>query len=118
MGRTQTLGRSGEALAVAYLELAGYLIEARNLKVSGIEIDVVATDGRARALVEVKLRSRSDYGGAALAVDHAKRERLRRAALALGRADSLPVRIDVIAIEPHDGGMMIRHYRNAVTEGS
>ena len=118
MGRTQVLGRNGEALAVAYLELMGYTIEARNLKIAGIEVDVVATDGRVRALVEVKLRTRADYGGAALAVNHVKRERLRRAALALGRADALPVRIDVVTIEPQDGGMTLRHYRNAVTEGT
>jgi len=118
MGRSQTRGSAGEALAAAYLELVGWTIEAHNVRLAGVEVDIVASDGRARVLVEVKLRSRTDYGGAALAVDRAKRERLRRAALVLVKSDARPVRIDVIAIEPGADGAIIHHYRNAVTEGS
>lgn len=116
MGRSNDRGRAGEALAAAYLELSGYTIEARNTRIAGVEVDLVARKGRTRALVEVKLRTRTDYGGAALAVDHVKRERLRRALMAIA-GDGAPVRIDVIAIEPHEDGATVRHYRNAVTEG-
>ena len=118
MARSQLRGHAGEALAAAYLELVGYTIEAHNVRVGGVEVDLVADDRHTRVLVEVKLRSRSDYGGAALAVDRAKRERLRRAALTPARNDARPVRIDVIAIEPGEDGAVIHHYRNAVTEGS
>jgi len=117
MGRAQRRGQVGEALAAAYLELAGYVIEARNTRIAGVEVDLVASDERRRVVVEVKLRSRADYGGAALAVGHAKRERLRRAALALARGEVLPVRIDVIAIELESDSATVRHYRNAVTDG-
>jgi len=105
-------------IAAAYLELVGYVIEARNVRVAGVEIDIVASDGRTRALVEVKLRSRADYGGAALAVDRAKRERLRRAAHVLAQEGARPVRIDVVAIEPGEDRAIIHHFRNAVMEGS
>ena len=118
MARSQQRGSAGEALAAAYLELVGYVVESRNTHLGGVEVDLIATDGSIRVLVEVKLRSRSDYGGAALAVDRAKRERLRRAALTPVRNDPRPVRIDVIAIEPGANGAIIHHYRNAVTEGS
>ena len=118
MGRAQRRGSSGEALAAAYLELAGFVIEARNERIAGVEIDLVANDGRTRTLIEVKLRTRTDYGGAALAVDRTKRERLRRAASSLACGDTAPVRIDVITIEPHSDGLTIHHYRNAVTEGT
>ena len=67
-------------------------------------------------MVEVKLRSRPDYGGAALAVDHSKRDRLLRAAHALERERGGPVRIDVLAIDVSFDGAMMRHYRNAVTD--
>ena len=117
MGRSQLRGSAGEELAAAYLEMEGFVVEARNVRVAGVEIDIVARDRDFRVLVEVKLRSRTDYGGAALAVDRMKRERLRRAAHVL-MVDALPVRIDVVAIEPGDGGVHIQHFRNAVMEGS
>jgi putative endonuclease len=118
MGRSQVRGRAGEALAAAYLELMGYAIEARNTRVAGVEVDLVASDDRTIALVEVKFRTRTDYGGAALAVDRTKRERMVRAARAVGDHEGRAVRIDVIAIEPHEHGATIRHYPNAVTEGT
>jgi len=55
------------------------------------------------------------WAWAALAIDAAKRERLRQAARSLGR-DERPVRIDVVAIELAPDGAVVRHYRNAVTE--
>ena len=48
-------------------------------------------------LVEVKIRSRTDYGTAAEAVGFEKSERLRRAARALVQKEPGPVRIDVVA---------------------
>jgi putative endonuclease len=114
--KTQRRGSAGEQLAAAYLELEGFSVEARNVRIAGVEVDLVARDGGARVLVEVKFRSRIDYGGAALAVDRGKRERLLRAARAVASREPMPVRIDVIAIEPCDGGARILHYRSAVAE--
>lgn len=116
MGVTQTRGRAGETLAMAYLELAGCHVTARNLKLGGVEVDALATDGPAQVLVEVKYRGRSDYGGAAAAVDAAKRLRLARAARALQLAGARRVRIDVVTVDLTPEGATVRHYRNAVTE--
>jgi putative endonuclease len=116
MGVTRSRGNSAEALAGAYLELVGCEVIQRNVRLAGVEVDLLALDGRHRVLVEVKYRARSDYGGAASAVDHLKRERLLRAARALEPMNRDPVRIDVVAIELHAEGAMLRHYRNAVTE--
>ena len=115
MGITQRRGRAGEALAAAYFELLGCEVLERNARLAGVEVDLVVGDRGTRVLVEVKLRGRADYGGAAHAVDHAKRERLRRAARALG-AGGVTLRIDVIGLETVDGGLILRHYRNAVTD--
>lgn len=114
MGITQSRGVAGEALAAAYLELVGFEIQQRNVRLAGVEVDLVATDGRSRVLVEVKVRGRRDYGGAALAVDHLKRLRLLKAARVLS-CDSA-VRIDVVAVEVTEDGATVRHYRNAITE--
>lgn len=115
MGIARMRGAEGENLAAAYLALIGYDVIARNTNLGGVEVDLVAVDDRVRVVVEVKLRTRTDYGGAALAVDRAKRERLRLAARALAQRAPGPVRVDVIAIEPGDHGLALQHYRNAVT---
>jgi putative endonuclease len=116
MGVANMRGRAGEALAIAYLELAGHRVIARNVRLGGVEVDALATDGPSQVVVEVKFRGRSDYGGAAAAVDAAKRVRLVRAARALQLAGARRVRIDVVAVELSPEGATVRHIRNAVTE--
>jgi putative endonuclease len=116
MGVASTRGKAGEALAVAYLELAGCAVIARNLRLGGVEVDALVSDGPAQVVVEVKVRARSDYGGAAAAIDHVKRARLVRAARALQQDGARRVRIDVVAVDLSPDGATVRHYRNAVTE--
>ena len=112
MGTGQERGRAAEALAAAYLGLLGFRVRATNARIGGVEIDLVLEDGDVVALVEVKLRSRSDYGGAAHAVDRAKRARLARAAVALERREGRPVRVDVVAVDLDLDEARLRHIRN------
>jgi putative endonuclease len=114
MGTGNLRGARGESLAAAWLELSGHDVIGRNVRLAGVEVDLVARENETHVVVEVKLRGRSDFGGAALAVDRAKRARLMRAARALDSSGN--VRIDVIAIETQGDGLTLRHYRNAVTE--
>lgn len=116
MGIAQDRGRAAEAMAVAYLEWMGFRIVARNVRLAGVEVDVVADDGPARVLVEVRSRTRPDFGGAAATVDRRKQERLARAAGALGRMGAARVRVDVIAVDATPDGAALTHYRNAVTD--
>lgn len=116
MGWTQARGRAGEALAIAYLELAGCPVTGRNVRIAGVEVDALARDGPALVVVEVKVRGRTDFGGAVGAIDHLKRARLRRAALALQQSGARSVRIDVVAVDVSQEGAVVRHVRNAVTE--
>ncbi|HTR97661.1 MAG TPA: YraN family protein [Candidatus Acidoferrales bacterium] len=115
MGFAQRRGRAGEALAAAYLEMLGCRLVARNARLAGVEVDLVVDDGASRVLVEVRLRSRPDFGGAAATVDARKRQRLVRAAMALDPDGDRPLRIDVIAVDVHPDGASLTHYRNAVT---
>ena len=107
-------GRAGESLAAAYLELTGSRLTERNVRIAGVEIDLVADDRGTMVLVEVKTRARNDWGGAALAIDARKRERLRRAARACEQRGMARVRIDVIAIETDAEGARLTHHRNAI----
>lgn len=116
MGIAGTHGAAGEALAAAYFELIGCRVAARNTKLAGVEIDLVVEDDRTAVVVEVKTRIRADYGGAAQAVDAAKRERLKRAARVLAQQGATRVRIDVAAVELTADGVALRHYRNAVSD--
>jgi putative endonuclease len=116
MGLAQHRGRAGEDLAVAYLQLIGMRTAARNVRLGGVEVDVVADDGATRVLVEVRLRTRGDFGGAAATVDRRKRERLVRAARALEQQGRTRIRVDVVAVDLDEGGARLTHYRNAITD--
>jgi putative endonuclease len=109
-------GRAGESLAMAYLELVGCRIQERNARIGGVEVDALVEEGPDTVLVEVKLRSRSDYGGAASALDAGKRARLLRAASALIGRGVQRVRIDVVTIDLTEEGAALRHYRSAVVQ--
>jgi putative endonuclease len=115
MGDAQDRGRVGESLAAAYLELVGCRCVARNVRLAGVEVDLVVDDGPSRVLVEVRVRSRGDYGGAAATIVRAKRERLIRAALALEQQGVRHPRVDVVAIDLTSSGATLTHHRNAVT---
>lgn len=101
-----TLGRAAEALALAHLERDGLACVARNHRCRGGEIDLVMHDAATGVLVvvEVRSRSRADYGSAAATIGVTKRRRITLAArhLLLARPElrSLRVRFDVVAIDP------------------
>ena len=116
MGIAGIHGAAGETLAASYLTLKGLDVVARNAKIAGVEVDVLADEGEARVLVEVKLRTRSDYGGALLAISREQQDRLRRAARAIAAESRRDVRIDVIALELNDDGLALRHVRNAIQD--
>ena len=103
---TTVLGRTAEDVALRHLEGAGLTLLARNYRCRAGEIDLVMLDPGARptlVLVEVRSRSRRDYGGAAATVGLAKQRRFSLAArhLLMKRAElrRLPARFDVVAID-------------------
>jgi putative endonuclease len=116
MGKAQDRGRLAEQLAGIYLEYEGLEVVERNARIGGVEVDLLARDGATWLVVEVKARSRTDFGGAGAAIDRAKRERLLRAARMLLHQGHEAVRIDVVTLEPGEPGLRMVHVRNAVTE--
>src|SRR5881628_4216033 len=96
------LGTRGENLACRFLRKNGYKILYRNFKGrTGGEIDVVCRDRDTLVFVEVKTRTREDFGRPVEAVNAAKRKLISRGALAwlqlLDNPDIL-VRFDVVEI--------------------
>ncbi len=96
------LGRAAEAAAARFLERRGYRIVTTNFRARGGELDLVALDGDALAIVEVRYRASDRYGGAAASVTHAKRMRIIRAARVLlaksPQLAKLPARFDVVEV--------------------
>jgi putative endonuclease len=77
---TSGRGQAAEALAARYLARHGLAVVARNFRIRGGEIDLVCRDGKTLVFVEVRLRSRSDFGGAAASITAGKRRRIVLAA--------------------------------------
>lgn len=99
----QRIGQRAEDAAASYLQARGALVVLRNFRCRCGELDIVARVGeRELAIVEVRTRSSSAYGGAAASIDAAKRRRLIRAAswLLKQRKDlaRLRARFDVIVV--------------------
>ncbi|MEE2524018.1 YraN family protein [Pseudarthrobacter sp. J75] len=95
------LGRRGEELAAGYLESLGMLVVERNWRCPEGEIDIVALDGDALVIAEVKTRRSLDYGHPFEAVGTAKLARLHRLGSAWCRDRELRMplrRIDVLAV--------------------
>lgn len=73
-------GSAAEALAARHLESRGLRVVARNFRCRGGELDLVCRDGAALVFVEVRLRSRADFGGAGESITASKRARVVLAA--------------------------------------
>src|SRR6059058_4859502 len=95
-------GARGEKLALRFLRRNGYKILFRNFRGrSGGEIDVVCRDNDTLVFVEVKTRTREDFGRPLEAVDRAKQKRISRGALAWLRMLENPdilFRFDVVEV--------------------
>ncbi len=115
------VGRFGEQTAARQLAAAGLTILDRNWRPTGSglrgELDLVAREGDAIVIVEVKTRSGTGFGTPAEAVTADKARRIRRLAVAwlaahpgLGNAS---VRFDVVSVVRMAGGVTVEHLRGA-----
>ena len=97
-----------------------FTLTMSNVIVGRSELDLVAVDpnGPSLVVIEVRWRSRRDYGLAEETVDRLKLDRLRRAAFRLLEsghfADGTPVpklslRFDLVVVEPSGP---LRHHRH------
>lgn len=78
--QNRLLGRWGESLVAEDLRRKGWEIVAAGYRCRMGEIDLIATNRKYIAFVEVKLRKSDAYGSAAEAVDGYKRKRIQTTA--------------------------------------
>ncbi len=100
---TRTAGKKGEDLACKHLKKDKYKILEKNYSARQGEIDIIAED-RAGVLcfVEVKARSRTDYGSAIEAVTYSKQKKLLATAfiyLENSKVKSKDMRFDIVSVD-------------------
>ena len=115
-------GKKGEDLACRYLKEQGYRILDRNVRYKMGEIDIVAQIDDTICFVEVKARTRTDYGMPRDAVDARKQQKLVRCAqlylkLHPGYAQRFSPRMDIVEILYREDGVFARHTPNAFSTG-
>ncbi len=100
----QEIGIYGEKLAAKYIKRKGFKVIAKNYRVKGGEIDIIAENKKYIIFAEVKTRSSKKdierFGRASDAVGEEKKQHLRTAArryMSENRTDKKP-RFDVVEI--------------------
>jgi putative endonuclease len=101
---TKQAGDAAEDRALAHLAANGLKLVARNYRTphrGGGEIDLVMREGGTLVFVEVRKRSRSDFGGAAASIGPAKQRRIVFAArhYLMRMPSPPPCRFDVVSVE-------------------
>lgn len=97
------VGRRGEDLAHRFLRGQGYTIVARNYRLASgdAEADLIAWEGEALVIVEVKTRESGAYGPPERAIGPEKQRHLVRVAREYARKTDTPwarVRFDVVTV--------------------
>ena len=79
MAAHNELGKWGEDIAATFLEEKGFQIIERNWKSGHHDLDIVAKEGNALVIVEVKTRRNRLFGNPEEAIDYKKRNSLQSA---------------------------------------
>jgi putative endonuclease len=110
------LGRRGEDAAARLYRSLGYEVIARNCRLQGGELDLVARRGPEVVFCEVKTRSTDRFGDPSYAVNYAKRARIRRLAAAWLAANGVrahEIRFDVVSVLVRGPEVEVTHLVNA-----
>src|SRR3990167_6094466 len=107
-------GRLAEDMAVNALIKKGYLILQKNFSNRFGEIDIIAQDKNIYVFVEVKAKKGIEFGLPEEMISPYKLAKIRRMATIYLNGESVPCRIDVVAIVLSSANDLIRltHYEN------
>lgn len=109
--RVPSSGAQAEEIATDVLTRVGFRVLERNWKCRYGEIDIIAQRGKEIRFVEVKYRSRADFGYAEDAVTEHKRARLRLAIeswLALQTPEPTQYQVDIMALYSKNSHVYLR----------
>ncbi len=109
-------GKTGEDLAVQFLEDKGLRILHRNWRYRRAEVDIVAMDGKTLVLAEVKTRSSDFFGKPEEFVSTKKQRFLAEAASHYMETfgHEWELRFDVVSVLVHPNGVCrVEHFEDA-----
>ena len=110
-------GAAAEDRGAEYLTARGITILARNLRCRAGELDIVGLENSVLVVVEVRQRSRLDFGGASASVTAMKQHRIVRATryfmLRDWRWRRFAIRFDVLALQGPPGAQQITWIKDA-----
>lgn len=112
MSMSRELGRKYEDMAADYLRNQGFKIIERSYSCQMGEIDIIAYEGQTLAFIEVRARSRTDFGTPAETVGSAKQNRIVKTALNYIKHKNIKpqeLRFDVLSIVPQRETVLIRN---------
>ncbi len=115
MAQHNEIGKSGEKLAVDYLQKKGYQILETNWRYEKTEIDIIALHENFIICIEVKTRTNLAFGLPQEFVTPAKVKNLSKALdayMELNQVDK-EARFDIVAIYQHHSGSEIEHLIDA-----
>lgn len=102
----QQLGQTAEQHACLYLQRQGLQLVTRNYSIRQGEIDLVMLESDVLVFVEVRFRSRRDFGDAAMSVTRSKQQKIIAAARHFlhyhAQYANFAARFDVVAIQADD----------------
>ena len=115
MAKHNELGKQGESVAVDYLVRNGYTILETNWTFQKAEVDIIAFKAPILAVIEVKTRSRIDFG---LPQDFVKPKQIQRLTKAVDAyvqqmKGDVQVRFDIIAIHFQGESLDLEHLEDA-----
>ncbi|WP_028296259.1 YraN family protein [Olivibacter sitiensis] len=116
MAKHLQLGKDGEQAALQFLQKKGYELVWKNWKVGPLEVDLIMRDGGVLVFVEVKTRTRMDYGLPYESVNRQKQAKLLRAANKYLEINAYEgeIRFDIVSIFALKGNTFdIRHIPDA-----
>lgn len=108
-------GAQAEQTAAQYLQREGLRLLQSNYRCRFGEIDLILKDRDTLVFAEVRLRSRSDFGGAAASIDDHKQHKLILAAqhYLSSVSPTPPCRFDAVLLASAEGGEGIEWLQNA-----
>jgi putative endonuclease len=113
---TRARGMAAEAAAASWLERQGYRVLARNHRTRRGEVDLVCEEGATLCFVEVRSRSRLDFGGPHESVSPLKARRVVNAATDWAISNDAcerTIRFDVVAVDLSAGEPRFALFRGA-----
>lgn len=107
-------GKLAENLAADTLREKGYTIIERNFSNRFGEIDIIAKDKEILVFVEVKAKIGTEFGHPEEMINKKKLSKIRHMATIYLNGNSVPCRLDIIAIvlNPDNSLLRLSHYEN------